>query len=77
VTADRMTPLDTERETLCECGRPAGECIKGDMDYCDAKTDPPFICPEMMQPCLTEHDEHCEDYGCARKAGISITDEWS
>jgi len=23
-------------------------------------------------PCLTEQDEFCEDYGCARKAGIDV-----
>lgn len=31
---------------------------------------PPFICPITDQPCLTEQDEFCEDYGCARKAGV-------
>ena len=24
----------------CECGRPEGQCVKGDMDYCSADDDP-------------------------------------
>ena len=32
----------------------------------------PFVCPVTSQPCLTEQDEFCEDYGCARKAGIDV-----
>lgn len=32
----------------------------------------PFICPVTCQPCTTEQDEFCEDYGCARKAGIDV-----
>lgn len=32
----------------------------------------PMICPVTCQPCTTEHDEFCEDYGCARKAGIDV-----
>jgi hypothetical protein len=32
----------------------------------------PFICPVTGQPCLTEYDEFCEDYGCARKVGIDV-----
>lgn len=32
----------------------------------------PFICPVTSQPCMTEQDEFCEDYGCARKAGIDV-----
>jgi len=67
----------TSEQKRCGCGRPQNQCVKGDMDYCDAETDPPFICPVTLQPCLTEQDEHCEDYGCARKAGIAVDDEWS
>jgi len=37
--------------------------------------DPLFICPVTQQPCLTEQDEFCEDYGCARKAGIDVDGE--
>ena len=32
----------------------------------------PLICPVTCQPCTTEQDEFCEDYGCARKAGIDV-----
>jgi hypothetical protein len=34
--------------------------------------DPPLICPVTSQPCMTEQDEFCEDYGCARKAGYDV-----
>jgi hypothetical protein len=59
------TPLDDQREwTQDEIDR---DCT-GD--------DEPFICPVTQQPCLTEQDEFCEDYGCARKAGIGVDGEW-
>jgi hypothetical protein len=32
----------------------------------------PMVCPVTCQPCTTEQDEFCEDYGCARKAGIDV-----
>lgn len=32
----------------------------------------PLICPVTGSPCTTEQDEFCEDYGCARKAGIDV-----
>lgn len=32
----------------------------------------PLICPVTGSPCLTEQDEFCDDYGCARKAGIDV-----
>jgi hypothetical protein len=32
----------------------------------------PMVCPVTCQPCVTEEDEFCEDYGCARKAGINV-----
>ena len=38
----------------------------------DNDCDEPFICPVTGNPCLTEHDEFCEDYGCARQAGIDV-----
>ena len=31
-----------------------------------------FICPVTCQPCTMEEDEFCEDYGCARRAGINV-----
>jgi len=42
-----------------------------DDDYRTGEDDP-FICPVTSQPCMTEQDEFCEDYGCARKAGIDV-----
>lgn len=36
-----------------------------------------MICPVTGQPCMTEQDEHCEDYGCARKYGYDVDGEWS
>lgn len=33
----------------------------------DDYSEPPLICPVTGQPCMTEEDEFCEDYGCARK----------
>lgn len=41
-------------------------------DEIDADMDSPMICPFTGQPCLTEHDEFCDDYGCARKAGFDV-----
>lgn len=38
----------------------------------DEDDDLPFICPVTCQPCTTEQDEFCEDYGCARKVGIDV-----
>lgn len=31
-----------------------------------------MICPITSQPCTTEQDEFCEDYGCAHRAGIDV-----
>ncbi len=41
-------------------------------DEIDNDGDQPMICPVTSQPCMTEQDEFCEDYGCARKAGIDV-----
>lgn len=38
----------------------------------DHDDDLPLICPVTGSPCTTEQDEFCEDYGCARKAGIDV-----
>ena len=38
----------------------------------ESEFDTPFICPVTGTPCLTEQDEFCEDYGCARRAGIDV-----
>lgn len=44
--------------------------------YDESEFELPFICPITGQPCMTEQDEFCEDYGCARKAGIDVDGEW-
>lgn len=59
-----------DQDRKCECGRPPGQCVKGDMDYCDALEDETLICPVTGNPCMPEHDQFCDDYGCARKAGV-------
>lgn len=41
-------------------------------DEIDADGEPPIICPATGQLCTTEQEEFCEDYGCARKAGIDV-----
>lgn len=41
-------------------------------DEIDSDMGQPFICPVTCQPCMTEDDEFCEDYGCARRAGIDV-----
>lgn len=41
-------------------------------DEIDADMEPTLICPITGQPCLTEQDEFCDDYGCARKAGFDV-----
>lgn len=35
-------------------------------------SEPPMICPVTGTICTTEQDEFCEDYGCARRAGIDV-----
>src|SRR6185437_12376997 len=42
------------------------------IEHWEDDSDLPFICPVTCQPCTTEHDEFCEDYGCARKAGMDV-----
>jgi hypothetical protein len=56
------TPLDDQREWTQE--------------EIDVDMGQPFVCPVTGQPCMTEQDEFCEDYGCARKAGIAVDGEW-
>ncbi len=41
-------------------------------DQIDDDIGQPLVCPVTCQPCMTEQDEFCEDYGCARKAGIDV-----
>jgi hypothetical protein len=46
--------------------------VRVERDSDDTAEDLPFICPVTCQPCTTDQDEFCEDYGCARKAGIDV-----
>lgn len=41
-------------------------------DEIDDMLGPSMICPVTGQPCLTEQDEFCDDYGCARKTGYDV-----
>jgi hypothetical protein len=34
-----MTPRQPYHEGECECGRPPGQCVKGDLDQCPLVTD--------------------------------------
>jgi len=45
---------------------------KWTQDEIDEDMGRPLICPVTGAPCLTEQDEFCEDYGCARRAGIDV-----
>jgi len=40
----------TERNAACDCGRPSGQCVKGDMERCPAWDDDPELasCPRCM-----------------------------
>jgi hypothetical protein len=41
-------------------------------DRIDDDGEPPMVCPVTGQVCLTEQDEFCDDYGCARESGIDV-----
>jgi len=41
-------------------------------DEIDDNMGQPLVCPVTGAPCLTEQDEFCDDYGCARRAGIDV-----
>jgi hypothetical protein len=43
----------------------------------DGDGEQPMICPVTQQPCLTEQDEFCDDYGCARQAGMDIDGKYN
>jgi hypothetical protein len=44
-------------------------------EYEHADDEPPFICPVTGQVCMTEQNEFCEDYGCARLNGIDVDED--
>lgn len=57
--------------------RNRGEIAEGGIEMDDdtdvlAMYESAMICPVTGQVCMTEQDEFCEDYGCARKAGIDV-----
>lgn len=58
----------------CDMPPPAPVAANENAPKEDGRSDDdlPFICPVTCQPCTTEQDEFCEDYGCARKAGIDV-----
>lgn len=56
---------------MTECEAPPPKAANAN-EPDDNEGDLPFICPVTCQPCTTEQDEFCEDYGCARKAGIDV-----
>lgn len=65
--ATTRTPLHSG---ACECNRPVGECIKGDMDDCPAWYEDPDVatCPKCggmgSVPCYCGGDLCvCENYG--------------
>jgi hypothetical protein len=37
----------------------------------DNDSEPPFLCPITGYPCEGDLSHLCEDYGCARKGGLS------
>lgn len=66
-----VTNLEAAVIGMTECEAPPPKAANTN-DEVDAETEPSMICPVTSQPCLTEQDEFCEDYGCARKAGIDV-----
>jgi len=74
-----VTDMEAAAIGMTECDAPAPKAANENaqervwaQDEIDADGELPFICPVTCQPCTTEQDEFCEDYGCARKAGIDV-----
>jgi hypothetical protein len=42
---------------------------------CDSNCEPQFLCPITSYPCEGDLSHLCEDYGCARKGGLSPRSE--
>lgn len=59
----RAPTLRLDGVRTCECGRPPGKCVKGDMDYCDANDDP-GDCPECGGTGIREGECTCMDDTC-------------
>jgi hypothetical protein len=47
---------------VCECGRPTGKCIKGDMPYCDAWEEQD--CPSCGGSGVRDDECTCMDDTC-------------
>lgn len=54
--------LRLDGRSVCECGRPTGKCIKGDMDYCDAWEEQD--CPACGGSGVAEDEFTCMDDTC-------------
>lgn len=74
-----VTDLEAAAIGMTQCDPPPPKAANQNVverqwtqDEIDSEFDLPFICPVTDQPCMTEQDEFCEDYGCARKAGIDV-----
>lgn len=58
---------------MTECDAPPPQAANANVPTpLEEEGELPLICPVTCQPCTTEQDEFCEDYGCARKAGIDV-----
>jgi hypothetical protein len=53
-----MLPTKRLDGGICECGRPIGQCTKGDMDYCDAGED--SDCPTCGGSGVLEDECECQ-----------------
>lgn len=67
-----VTDLEAAAIGMTECDAPPPPAANQNAQRPEIDEDEPFICPVTSQPCLTEQDEFCEDYGCARQAGIDV-----
>lgn len=74
-----VTSLEAAAIGMTECEPPPPKAANQNAperqwtrDEIDEDMGLPFICPVTSQPCMTEQDEFCEDYGCARLAGIDV-----
>jgi hypothetical protein len=54
------------RESLCVNSKFAVTALS-----CDSDSKPQFFCPITGYPCEGDLSHLCEDYGCARKGGLS------
>lgn len=57
--------------TLNACDAPAPKAAN-ENQVAEDDGEPPTVCPVTGQVCLTEQDEFCDDYGCARESGVDV-----